>query len=300
MHASGSFANRLTQDGPINVRPQLFAAHKAAGRALNRRTPFCRHLPGHPVTHVLGLYPKTDGKFAHATHSVDGSLNGSHALITHYVEHVCQRPVLCQPPASVYAGGVNETPIELVLRLAQQKKWNQAQLAEHLGVTDQSITNWKKRGLPMDKLPLIAEKLGCSTDYLLGRGPEPSDDTTGLSLVAQLAILDAYTVPPTKTMEDVVAKRDLGKEFSMQLPDDALAPDRPKGLNIIWSRERKPNPGSPVLVLDAHQRLHARLYSQGRRPDHWLATPTNRGYLELDSDADQLELVATGLYRAET
>jgi len=160
MHASGSFANRLTQDGPINVRPQLFAAHKAAGRALNRRTPFCRHLPGHPVTHVLGLYPKTDGKFAHATHSVDGSLNGSHALITHYVEHVCQRPVLCQPPASVYAGGVNETPIELVLRLAQQKKWNQAQLAEHLGVTDQSITNWKKRGLPMDKLPLIAEKLG--------------------------------------------------------------------------------------------------------------------------------------------
>lgn len=297
---SRGLAIRLAQDRPINIWSQVFAPHQAPGGALNRRATPGRHLPGHPVANVLGFHAKTGRELADTTYCADGPLNSSHETITHHVESRCQQSVFSRRPRSVYADGVSDNLIKTVLRLAQAKNWNQSQLAERLGVTDQSITNWKKRGLPMDKLPLIAQTLGCTTDFLLGRAPATTDSTTGLSLVAQLTTLDAYTVPPTRTVEDVLAKRDLGKEFAMALPDDALAPDRPRGLNIIWSCERKPNPGSPILVLDAHQRLHARLYTQGRRPDHWLATPTNRGYLELDSDNDQLELIATGLYRAET
>ena len=53
------------------------------------------------------------------------------------------------------------------LRIAKQI--NQVQLAQHLGVTKQSISNWENNNIlpSIDILKKIAQFFNCSTDYLL-------------------------------------------------------------------------------------------------------------------------------------
>lgn len=298
---SGSLGYGLAQHRPVNIGPQVFAAHGAAGRAFDRRAPLGRHLSAHrPVAHVLGFHPKGGRQLGNTTGGADGLFDGSHAQITHYVDQPCQQGVLWPDSPDVYAVKVsNETPIERVLRLAKERGWNQSDLAGRLGVSSQNVTNWKQRGMPADKLLQAAAVLGCSTDYLAGNAPGGEVRDSVFSLDAFSQKVYAYTVPPTKTTEEIVAGVELGREFRYVLVDDALAPDRPKGLSIIWSTERQPRPGTPVLVMDSHKRLHARLYAQGRTPEQWMAVSTHRGYVELDSQADGLRLVATAMYREE-
>ncbi len=42
-------------------------------------------------------------------------------------------------------------------------------LADKLHCGVQVVTNWKTRGVPLDRLPALADILGCSVDHLLGR-----------------------------------------------------------------------------------------------------------------------------------
>lgn len=59
--------------------------------------------------------------------------------------------------------------IDTVLEKAADLGWNQAELANRLGVAPQFITNWIKRGMPADRLEPAADVLACSVDELLDR-----------------------------------------------------------------------------------------------------------------------------------
>ncbi len=71
--------------------------------------------------------------------------------------------------------------------------------------------------------------------------------------------------------------------FRTILPDDALAPDYPRGTELLWTTKRRAMPGRLVLIRDAHKQVHARECRQGREPGRWLAVPTNPAYLAFDS-----------------
>lgn len=66
--------------------------------------------------------------------------------------------------------------IETVLRLAAAQEWTQARLARELGVSEQRLTNWKRRGMPTDYDRQVAEKLGVGVDVLYGRDDTSSAD----------------------------------------------------------------------------------------------------------------------------
>lgn len=58
---------------------------------------------------------------------------------------------------------------EQIKKLRLAKNLSQVQLAHHLGVTKQSISNWENNNIlpSIDMLKRIAQFFTCSTDYLL-------------------------------------------------------------------------------------------------------------------------------------
>lgn len=86
----------------------------------------------------------------------------------------------------------------------------------------------------------------------------------------------------------------LPKRFKLPMPDDAMAPDTPRGLVLHFSTEAAPVIGHGVLVQDAAGGRHVRRYAQGLG-DAWRAEARNSAYMTLHSDAGvQLLAVVTG------
>lgn len=89
----------------------------------------------------------------------------------------------------------------------------------------------------------------------------------------------------------------LGELFVTTLPDDANAPDYPKGIDIVWSTTKPADYGSLVLVRDKRGQLHAREYRQGPDPSRWLAAASNRAFFTFDSRDDGLRVLAVAAFR---
>lgn len=52
----------------------------------------------------------------------------------------------------------------------------QSWLSTKIDESNQTITNWKKRGIPQEKLLALSRKLGCSPDYIeFGRLPQADE-----------------------------------------------------------------------------------------------------------------------------
>lgn len=62
--------------------------------------------------------------------------------------------------------------------LRQTRELNQVQLAERLGVTKQSISNWENDNImpSVEMLGKIADFFNVSTDYLIGRNEKKHSD----------------------------------------------------------------------------------------------------------------------------
>lgn len=195
------------------------------------------------------------------------------------------------------------TPVNTI---GQRIKWareqigmSQVELARRVGVSKGTIGNLEAgtRQNPRD-IVRIAKELQQTPEWLSTGVDEPATPpASGLTLEALSKKLDFYTVPPTKTMEEIVAGVDLGDEFRHALADDALAPEHPAGTDMVWSTSKQPKIGSVVLVVDAHNQLHARRYAQGRMPGQWLANAVHPAYASFDSQADGLRVVAVAKYR---
>ncbi len=74
---------------------------------------------------------------------------------------------------------------EQIKKLRIAKHLNQVQLAEYLGVTKQSISNWENNNIlpSIDMLKKMAQFFHCSTDYLLELNTNKVFiETTNLSL----------------------------------------------------------------------------------------------------------------------
>ena len=124
-------------------------------------------------------------------------------------------------------------------------------------------------------------------------GPPLGGPRTGGG-VAQLLTLGPDTVVPRIVDEESVLSGEAqDRVFRLLVKDASAGPDYPKGAHIIWSRDRRAQPGRLVLVRDKHRQLHIRRMQQGRAPDTWVAAPLNPDYAMLDSIADGLEVVAT-------
>ena len=72
---------------------------------------------------------------------------------------------------------------EQIREIRKAKKLSQVELAERLGVTKQSVSNWENDNIQpsVEMLVKIADALCVSTDFLLGRDTKRYIDVTNLS-----------------------------------------------------------------------------------------------------------------------
>lgn len=92
--------------------------------------------------------------------------------------------------------------------------------------------------------------------------------------------MDWETLPPT---------------FEAAMPDDALAPDYPRGLVFVWSKTKQAGAGSVVLLRDMHGQPQVREYRRGLAPGQWAAAAINRAYPSFDDQS--ATIVATASFR---
>ena len=94
--------------------------------------------------------------------------------------------------------------------------------------------------------------------------------------------------PPRLNWGEILSSTE--ERFSVQIPDDAMAPRIAAGTWVRFMRTSEARPGDGILVRDRADNLYFRVMRQ-RTPGHWLAVSDNTNFDPLDSLADGLQVV---------
>lgn len=154
----------------------------------------------------------------------------------------------------------------------------------------------------------IAAQIGCDASDLLADAYTPShvasEEMPAYSRrpAAERVMLDrkghmqahglsykADTVP-FLTKEELMSGKDLPNAFKIELPDDALGAKAPKGTKATFER-REAHWGDAVLLLDANNRPHVRVYRQSL--DHeWEGYAANSDFATFNGSMSGVRVVA--------
>lgn len=95
--------------------------------------------------------------------------------------------------------------------LRESKKLTKKQVADAIGITERAYITYEygQRDVSTDTLQKLADFYGVTTDYLLGREPEPNDPIKDMSDRLNLnpyerAIISAYLAMDPKSRKDLV------------------------------------------------------------------------------------------------
>lgn len=125
--------------------------------------------------------------------------------------------------------------------------------------------------------------------YSIGTGQTITPPSAGES--QPMRPFSSRMAPPKIGWEALMSSEDLPEEFETELPDNAMAPEAPRGTRCIFIKATNPEPGDWVLLRDADGALFCREYKLLRR-GHWEAHAINGAYLPLDSQRDGLRVLA--------
>lgn len=92
--------------------------------------------------------------------------------------------------------------------------------------------------------------------------------------------------------------KELPERFVVETPDDALAPNLPRGTAVVFERAGAAQPGECVLVQDSRGQRYMRRYVQGIG-GAFTAQALHDAYVTLDSARDGLRVLAVMAWRAE-
>lgn len=196
-----------------------------------------------------------------------------------------------------------------------------AEIARACEVQPPSVWDWingKTKTLKSDTARLGAKLFGCDQNWLAtGVGtpnwvepaspspkgvPSPERPHTRGSGDHFLSLITPTIDPITIPWESIVSMQfseNMPPLFRVFMPDDALAPDYPKGLELHFSTAKTPQATSLVLVRDAHGQPHIREYRQGDAPGQWKAAALNRSFKSFESQ-DGLKILAVATLRGMT
>lgn len=149
-------------------------------------------------------------------------------------------------------------------------------LAQDIETATGKPTGW------MDQQHPVAGEEAAS--YLVAQVPSYPSAPDDLPILPWEALMTSDTVP------DI---------FRVVLNDDALAPELPRGTEVVWTTRRRVAPGRPMLLRDAHGQVHARMCHQGRTPGHWVAKGATAAFVEFDKAEPGLRVLAVYKGRLE-
>jgi len=159
-------------------------------------------------------------------------------------------------------------------------------LGEALGVTKGTVSGWVNGHWKpsWDQMIKISEVTGyplpAQALQPLRNDPVTNQDSP-TSQAQPLSDSDLRMSSKPMSWEEMMEADQCGVlrgQFQVRLKDDAMAPDFPAGMVIMFDTERKPVFGKRVLVRDARGKLHFRLYSESHE-SAWCAIAKQDGFL---------------------
>lgn len=92
-----------------------------------------------------------------------------------------------------------------IIEMARSKGVRQAQIAQKLGISQQTVSQWARGGSPTpDRLPALAELLGTTVDALLAGEEVPTATSDEPSTIARLLAIVESQQSIIKTQADSI------------------------------------------------------------------------------------------------
>lgn len=170
---------------------------------------------------------------------------------------------------------VNESLIAIkhILRLLERKNISKTEFARQMGVVSSYVSNWKRRGIPLDRLPRAADVLGVSVDALLNRTEMPENGMpvllTGRVPVVGRAKLgnDGYFAEiysdPDEDGFIPIPSRD-NNAYAIRCEGTSMMPRIQPGEFVIAEPSISPQPGDEVVVQDLDGRAMVKRFLYSR------------------------------------
>lgn len=95
---------------------------------------------------------------------------------------------------------------ERITQYRKESSLTQVQLAEAMGVSQQTVAAWEvgRRGVPVSMVPALARSLGVSVEALIGEAPQPGKRGPTPKLQQQLERLSALPKPKQRAVMEVL------------------------------------------------------------------------------------------------
>lgn len=173
----------------------------------------------------------------------------------------------------------------------------QMAVREALGISQGTLSELERTSASSGKVVEFARLYNVDAAWLAtGEGIAPSGTTlSNRSAEAHAQSQSGVTFPLQRTQEFVawgeLGMRELEGTFCVNAPDDAMAPVIKRGARIEFDRSLEPRTDDVVLLKDGAGVWYIRTYQQGPRK-RWGAKPENGTFLPMDSERDELEVIA--------
>lgn len=199
---------------------------------------------------------------------------------------------------------MSERPIDIALRLARERGWNQTQFAVEVGITPADVSNWKRRGLPPKEHQRVALALGVGVAELL-EGTSNVEEAARRKRVPLISWVQAgqpvsvedWTHPgdPPEWV-NVYETAPSDNAFALRVVGDSMVSDNPDshsfppGTVLIVDPSRACDPGDFVIAKDVEtqQANFKKLVQDGGR---WFLKPLNRDYPTVEIDDPALRVI---------
>lgn len=175
----------------------------------------------------------------------------------------------------------------------------QPQVAKALKIAQSTLSDAEHVALGSTLVTEFAALYCCNATWLATGEGDPDWDSVrestgkftspGTQGVAHPTNLQLLTLAPEMSWEALMSS-ELPQVFWIELRDDALAPERPRGTKVEVTRGLAPEPGDGILIKDNLNNWYLRIYRE-RRAGEWFAAAVNRDYDQLSPELHAIEVV---------
>jgi hypothetical protein len=167
-------------------------------------------------------------------------------------------------------------------------------IATELGVSNQTVNNWFKRGAPNKYVTRLASMLQVAAVDI---APVVVDDA---------AFIDCYRLPVKDQYGQIIRRIQVDRgaipfsvdkadsSFFLVAPDDSMAPEAQKGDNVMVS-DVDPQPGEMICIKAPDGRMFLRQWVELIPGKRWALKPFSENYGAVEIEAGQTDFTIVGI-----
>ena len=176
----------------------------------------------------------------------------------------------------------NQAAMMRICKLLTARKISLREFADRMGVLPSHISNWKKRGIPTDRLRRAADVLGISIDDIVGRTEGIPEGAIPVLLTGRVPVIGRAKLGDDGDFADVYSNDDNNgflpipsddpHAYAVQCVGTSMMPRIQPGEFVLAEPSFEPMPGDEVVVEDLDGRRMVKRYLYWRENNLFLGS----------------------------